>query len=629
MCLKGYYAPGSATTCTPCTHDNQYTSEDAQAKCKICGTAEDGTVGHFTDGGTSSTRTTCKPCTAGFWCNGFAKQNECQGGTFSEAVATACESCAAGKFQPDPKQTKCDDCVDGQYQADTQQLACIKCDAGKFRTGPQGSDSASKKENVACEECEHGKYQADAGKLECSACDAGSFPDSSKTACSAQNTEEHVCHEKRNCVALPDFQFKPVPTPCNKLANPACEATYFWPHNAINNYDDWCDYQCAAAPDRGQKSFCTTQCKCHEKRSVTEPETTDTMIDKQCNDHATCSHVTCKLEAHRCPAHTKYKKWAEALGFTVGSQAGKVSIGHGEKETFSSNCDDNGEHFSIRVSHHGRRETTCRHGHFCYVEPKTNQCKCVQRDATRPDEDRCWYDVRTETSDMACYRLCKKTEADAFATLMAAGEKKREADAAAAAERTKQCCTPVQGTDFVPLGCAECREDEESLKAAAAKQAEEEARAQALLDRDNKACTASEHFKDIKPPTLKLCQPTALTVDTASEEFKTWDLCEASAMDQMDGDVTSSIRYTVVRLAGGGEPEYLARDAPFKVAKARFRGNGIQGVPGALINGNYLVSMKVKDAAGNENESDEEITITKLANGRFVASGGTKIDIQD
>ena len=84
----------------------------------------------------------------------------------------------------------------------------------------------------------------------------------------------------------------------------------------------------------------------------------------------------------------------------------------------------------------------------------------------------------------------------------------------------------------------------------------------------------------------------------------------------------------VVRLAGGGEPEYLARDAPFKVAKARFRGNGIQGVPGALINGNYLVSMKVKDAAGNENESDEEIAITKLANGKFVASGGTEVNIQ-
>lgn len=259
------------------------------------------------------------------------------------------------------------------------------------------------------------------------------------------------------------------------------------------------------------------------------------MLDKQCNDHKVCSHVTCKIEYHKCPAHKQFKTWAAGLGIFVGSQAHKVSIHtspSGDKEIFSSNCDDGGQHESIRVSHFGREETTCKHGHFCYV--KDDKCVCVQRTASRPDEDRCWYDVKTPTSVMACYRRCKQTG-------------------------------------------------------------------------DVKACEASKDYVDNKAPTLTLCQPTALAVTDAE-----WDLCEASAMDQIDGDVTKSIKYTVVRLGTGEEdaPEYLARDAPFGIAKARFRRMGADKVVvGALINGNYLISLKVSDAAGNMVESDEEVTI--------------------
>jgi len=405
-------------------------------------------------------------------------------------------------------------------------------------------------EGAACEECAHGRFQADKAKLSCDACPIGTFPHSSKVACSAHNTEEHICREKRHCVATLANALKKVPAPCNKKQDPTCEATWFWPHNNINSFDDWCNYQCASTPDRWEKSFCPNAdgtpkagalCNCYEKRSVTQTgKPGDDMLDKQCNDHQVCSHVTCKIENHMCPAHKKFKMWAADLGIVVGSQAHKVSVHvspSGDRETFSSNCDDGGQHKSIRVFHFGREETTCKHGHFCYV--KGDKCVCVQRTATRPDADRCWYDVKTPTSVMACYRLCKKSEAE--------------------------------GT------------------------------------RDAQACESSKDYVDSKAPVLTLCQPTALAVTDAK-----WDLCEASAMDQIDGDVTKSIKYTIVRLGTGEDdaPEYLARDAPFGVAKARFRKMGADNVVlGALINGNYLISLKVSDAAGNEVEADEEVSI--------------------
>jgi hypothetical protein len=527
-CLKGTFAAGGAFVCSNCGADNKYQGESAQSSCNTC------EAGSFTSGQKDVSRTTCESCTGGFSCDGKSVKTPCLAGTFAAGGNAQCKECDAGMFQDRPEQMECKACGSGQYQNEPMQAACINCAAGKFRNG----ESPDKSEAIACTECLHGRYQADAGKLECGACAPGSFPHSSKVACTAHNTEEHVCHARRNCEANTENKGAPVPS--------TSVGTYFWPHiHKINNIDQWCDYQCAAAPDRWTKDFCPnadgsqkagSMCTCHEQRSVTQTgEEGDNFEDKQCNEHQTCSHVSCEIVKHNCPAHQAFKSWASGLGITVPSQSHKISVHwniNGSKETFSSNCDDGQKHESIRVSHFGRKETTCKSGHFCYV--KSNQCVCVQRAASRPDEDRCWYDVKTPTSEMACYRKCKAS------------------------------------------GGADAR-----------------------------ACEAGKGFVDTKPPTLKMCEATAYTVSDAS-----WDLCEAGAMDQIDGDLTKEIKYTVVRLGENGDPEYLVRDSPFGIAQSRFHRMGRDTtVLGALINGKYLISMKVSDAAGNSVEADEEVEI--------------------
>jgi hypothetical protein len=317
---------------------------------------------------------------------------------------------------------------------------------------------------------------------------------------------EHVCHERRNCEATAAWKGKPLP-------DTSIGTFFFAKINNINTIDDWCDFQCAAAPDRFTKQFCPDanglyragqMCQCHTKRSATATDAN--AADKECNDHEVCSHVTCKKEDHMCPAHTTFKAWAAVHHKTVNHNI----------------CDDGLSHHSIRVFHHGS-ETTCRHGHFCYM--KGNQCVCVQKSASRPDLDRCWYDVKTPTSLKACYRRCKQ------------------------------------------LG-------------------------------DAKACVAAHEFSDTLKPVLSVCNGSSERATSTK-----WDLCGSHAMDEIDGDISSSITYSVTRFEENGVTK-ICDECNFGVAKSRFHNHF-----GTLRNGQYIVKLKVCDQAQNCATAEKAIEV--------------------
>lgn len=370
---------------------------------------------------------------------------------------------------------------------------------------------------LACAQCPHGRFQpapAQMGRVACKACALGRFPTAQQTGCADHNTMEHVCHRRRSCEALASFKGAPVPAALNK--------------HSIGDIDQWCDYECASAPDRWLKAHCPSgeggparagqMCQCHEHRTATATDASKP--DQECNDHEVCSHVRCKNEDHMCPGHKSYRAWA--MGFP--SKRIPLNV-----------CYDGALHHSIRVFHHGH-ETTCRHGHLCYM--KGAQCVCVQQTPSRPDVDRCWHDVQTDASQMACYRLCQ-----------AGG--------------------------------------------------------------DAKACAAAANFRDTKAPVITVCGGEVETV--TSED---WHLCRARAMDQIDGDLTEAVRYTLTRARGdGGAEEALGADLPFYGATFRFhqlnrdRGTKLDSNFGHLVNGEYIVKMTVCDAASNCATVEKEITI--------------------
>jgi hypothetical protein len=465
----------------------------------------------------------CTSCAPGYYQNLVAKLSciACVGGKHrntadaSAAEEDACTACAQGQYQNQLAQLTCvacaagkhrttadassDEsvacltCATGTYQAVTGQTSCIACDGGKYRN----TAAASAGETFACTACLNGRFQALSAQLACDACPIGRFPHSDKKRCDAHNTMEHICRARRSCKATGAWKGKPLP-------DQSIGTFYFKKANNINSIDDWCDFQCAAAPDRWTKQFCPDadgayrvgqMCECHEQRTSTATDVT--AADQECNDHEMCSHVTCKKQDHMCPSHSKFKAWAAAHGKTVTANI----------------CDDGLSHHSIRVFHHGL-ETTCKHGHYCFM--KGDQCVCVQKTPSRPDEDRCWYDVHTPASIKACYRRCKQHG-------------------------------------------------------------------------DAKACAASANFSDTKKPAITLCGGSAERVTNAK-----WDLCPSRAMDQIDGDMSSSITYTLTRFTAEEGETKLCDKCDFGHAKARFHNHF-----GSLQNGQYILHLEVCDKATN------------------------------
>jgi len=307
---------------------------------------------------------------------------------------------------------------------------------------------------------------------------------------------EGQCHEQRWCEAVPEWKGHAVPD----IDWFNGEATGI--PEEMKSIDAWCNYQCASGPNRWNYKFCPTAdgsprsnnmpwnkangptqgqiCKCHEARKATSIHKVDG--DKECNFAEQCSHVYCTLHFgenfHMCPSHQKFQTWLSHRNKAPATGTGVTVCENGKKK------------HSIRVHHHGE-ETTCKDGHYCYA--KGDQCICIQSQASRPNEDRCWTDVNTPKSKKACARLCKED--------------------------------PTQ----------------------------------------TEACAVN--FEDKEAPIIDLCGGPVEVVTKPN-----WRLCKSTAKDDIDGDVTKRISYTLVRrdTTGSQNPVYLAEGVPFAQGENQF-----------------------------------------------------------
>jgi len=479
----------------------------------------------------------CDACDAGYYLNAegsFSADDcqECDVGQYAESEGTQlCDLCVEGRYRNSKGahlESQCLECETGTYTIEPGTEECTDCVPGHFSVTPLATSAD------VCLQCPHGRYESEHASTQCGACPVGFFPSDDQTECHAHNTQAHICVAERFCEALPQYQDAAVPHP-EDPAYPA--ATFFWEDkDSINNMDDWCNYQCLDAPDRLEKAFCPrrsmndetglieedaptadTRCTCHEKRSDTRTlQLGDSFEDKECAGHQQCSHSRCEIVEHLCDAHKNFTAWAEHRGQMLLSQDYKPDY---------ANCDnDDVQKTSIKVSHYGRDESMCNHGHHCYMTSETD-CVCVQQKASRPDSDRCWYDVHTETSKRACYRECKESER--------AG------------------------------------------------------------NTDQDACDAAGDFEDITPPVLHMCGGLMTTVTS-----RHWNLCQDTAEDIIDGDVTDLITYTVIRLADGQE-ETICSDCTQGEAASRFHMYYSGNNEAQLVNGDYIVVLSVCDRQGN------------------------------
>ncbi|XP_046564960.1 major surface trophozoite antigen 11-like [Haliotis rubra] len=108
----------------------------------------------------------------------------CPTGEFRNAANT-CESCPAGRYQPDQGATECTPCPAGQYQEVPGSVECKQCPSGTYQdaTGASGctdcpagqyQDSTAA---ATCLDCPAGTSQAVAGGIGCEACPLATYQD--------------------------------------------------------------------------------------------------------------------------------------------------------------------------------------------------------------------------------------------------------------------------------------------------------------------------------------------------------------------------------------------------------------------------------------------------------------------
>jgi len=169
-CDAGKYkaAAGVNTACDACVAGKYKTVAGVNLDCDNC------VAGKFSAAVGATVASTCATCTAGkvssgtldgIWPRGSTVCYSCYWpGTFSDAGASVCADCAAGKYTlANSGSSVCFKCDAGKYLTTT---GCVECGAGKYK--------AAAGINTACDECGAGKSAA-AGASVCTACGAGKY----------------------------------------------------------------------------------------------------------------------------------------------------------------------------------------------------------------------------------------------------------------------------------------------------------------------------------------------------------------------------------------------------------------------------------------------------------------------
>eukprot|EP00937_MAST-01D_sp_MAST-1D-sp2_P004758 g4758.t1 len=121
------------------------------------------------------------------------------------------------------------------------------------------------------------------------------------------------------------------------------------------------------------------------------------------------------------------------------------------------------------------------------------------------------------------------------------------------------------------------------------------------------ATAAAAPAADKTPPAIRDCD----TTTPVAVRNPQWQLCRARARDDVDGDVTMRLRYTVIlTLPAAGEAaapsySYLCSACEYGRAAAAFRKAG----SAALRDGDYTVIVSVCDHAGNCGQAQQEISV--------------------
>ena len=139
LCEAGTFSTAGQAKCLGCGHDDQYATSKGAASCKVC------PAGSLTGGGTSTTRTSCSPCSAGSKCSGSSIAAPCDAGQYSSAGKSTCLPCGFDNFFSSGGSSGCTKCSAATSFTSggisSMRTSCSTCLAGKLCDGTRYGDS--------------------------------------------------------------------------------------------------------------------------------------------------------------------------------------------------------------------------------------------------------------------------------------------------------------------------------------------------------------------------------------------------------------------------------------------------------------------------------------------------------
>jgi hypothetical protein len=190
-CSAGKFeAPACTTTrnrqCSTCGGNQYYCSSGVQRSVS---------VGYYSTGGSSSTRTAQSPCS-----NQNCGSNEYRSGSCSGSnngfQCNACQECQQGKGETTScsatENRVCTACTPGKYKTGSGNSACSWCTPTTCSAGEEQTTECLATENRECNTCASGKYKTSSGNSACSAC----------TTCSAGQEQTAACTTTQNRICI-------------------------------------------------------------------------------------------------------------------------------------------------------------------------------------------------------------------------------------------------------------------------------------------------------------------------------------------------------------------------------------------------------------------------------------------
>jgi hypothetical protein len=542
-CCPGFWAEEQGMDCVPhrtCKGHEFQTRKPTATSDRVCERHTECLTSEYETAapGTHHDRK-CWPCTKGFRCDGSVSLVAC--------------SAQHNEYQDQTNQASCE--------------SCKSCPRGQIRVGCGGPSGGR------CMRCPSGYHKVD--RYSCEVCAAGTFAVDG-AECRACTPGRYSMKGAKACTSCAAGSYQPESKQGTCLP---CEGG--WTHTTGPELEGHTSERPSSsllalwkAKTAGHVG-CTAYTVCSETKY--ETKAVSKVSDRECEDHTVCQD-------------------GEFASVVAGTHNNRVCSVHsicepGKVEAWAATVHNDRECEAAKVCSH----VTCRHEeHHCstHKEFKRQVAVCAKNPFMWRSDHADQTKYQTPCQQWSTSNICdrKKSHWSVRVTHHKAEKECRRGHICAM--EGNQCVCKQRYMDRPDAVTCQLANSDNPTNKPHPRHVEACFRV-CRASGEAQACRVAAGFQDVVRPEIKMCAMGTIKVP----RHEAWNLCKSTAMDNIDGDVTSAIRYAITgpigAMQGVGAPHIdtaLCEECTFVAAHEVFE----KGFPG-----NYMVTMTACDAHEN------------------------------